>query len=213
MKNLFNNLYSTEHTQTIVKKKRAAVSTIRVPPVAKNNSHSVMKLDQSNISPVQKAEGSTSNVSVGFQWTELDIPFECPASDCSDIVPPDLPSTVNNLFCQWSKDRYDYGHDAPEVLNLETRICIELGVVRILGRARRFAKSMGFDKVNLEALPDRILGREKDILTLVSDKAYRDSCYSWEALLDELKTGNSSLEALEKGKSIPFAIIEQVRPG
>ena len=69
------------------------------------------------------------------------------------------------------------------------------------------------DKVNLEALPERIHCQEQDVLTLVSDMAHQDSCYSWEILLNELKLGKSSLEALEKGKSIPPTIIEQVRPG
>ena len=187
--------------------------TISIPPIAKNKSHSVIKLDQSNISPIPEDRGSTSKNSIGFHWTELDIPFECPAFDCTHAVPPDLPSSIHNLFRQWSKARYDFGDDALEVLSLETRICIELAAVRVLDRARRFAQSMGCDKVNLEALPERILRQEKDVLTLVSDTAHRDSCYSWEILLDELKLGKSSLEALEKGKSIPPTIIEQVQPG
>ena len=188
--------------------------TISIPPIAKNKSHSVVKLDQSNISLIPEDRGSTSKNSIGFHWTELDIPFKCPAFDCTHAVPPDLPSSIHNLFRQWSKACYDFSDDALEVLSLETCICVELAAVRVLDRAHHFAQSMGScDKVNLEALPERIHCQEQDVLTLVSETAHWDSCYSWEILLNELKLGKSSLEALEKGKSIPPTIIKQVRHG
>ena len=187
--------------------------TISIPPISKNKSHSVMKLDQSNILLIPEDRGSTSKNSIRFHWTELDIPFEWPAFDCTHAVPPDLPSSIHNLFLQWLKARYDFSDDALEVLSLETCICVELAAVWVLDKVRRFAQSMGCDKVNLEALPECILCQEKNVLTLVSDMAHQDSCYSWEILLNELKLGKSSLEALEKGKSIPLTIIKQVQPG
>jgi hypothetical protein len=193
--------------------KRDVKPTITIPPIAKGNSSLVTKLKMPKQLPVQAAQGSTPNASSGFHWTELDIPFECPAFDCTHSVPPDLPPPLMALFRQWSKAIYDNDKNALEVLRLETRICIELGAVRILDRARRFAQENGYTDVDLLALPDRILRWEMDILLLVSEKKHRDSCYSWQNLVDELKTGGSSLEALEKGKSVPYAITEQVRPG
>jgi hypothetical protein len=187
--------------------------TITVPPAGKSNSSSVTKADKPKRQPVQAAQGSVFKTSTGFHWTELDIPFECPASDCTHSVPPDLPLLLITRFRQRSKAIYDFGEKAPDVLRLETRICIEIGGVRIRDRARHFAKANGYADLNLVAVPERILRWELDLLLLVSDEKHRDSCYSWTNLLDELKSGGSSLEALEKGKSIPYEVTEQSRPG
>jgi hypothetical protein len=196
-----------------MKKKQAVKSTIVIPPTRKNEPNTVTKPAKSKLTPISEAQASAPNASIGFHWTELDIPFECPSSDCTHAVPPDLSPSLTGLFRQWSKAIYEYDRTAPEVLKLETRICIELGLVRMLNRAYRFAKEQGYPDVDLLALPERILCRERDILLLVSDTHHRDSCYAWENLVDELKSAKSSLEALEKGKSIPSEVAEQVRPG
>jgi hypothetical protein len=194
-----------------VKKKQEVKSTIIIPPAAKDKSNSAVKPAKAKL-PAAQAQGSASKGSTGFHWTELNIPFECPAVDCTDVVPSYLPPTLITFFRRWSKAIYDYGHAAPEVANLATRICCEIIGIQILDRARHFAKEKGHI-VDLVALPERILHWEKDILLLVSDERHRDSCYVWENLLDELKAGNSNLEALEKGKSVPSQVIEHSRPG
>jgi hypothetical protein len=197
--------------QIPVKKKREVKSTIIIPPAVKAKLISAPKPDKRK-QPPTAAQGSASKGPTGFYWTELDIPFECPAVDCNHVVPSDVPPTLIAFFRQWSKAIYDYGHTAPEVANLATRICCEIIGIRMLDRARRFAKEKGH-AVDLVALPERILRWEKDILLLVSDERHRDSCYVWENLLDELKAGKSDLEALEKGKSVPSGVIEHSRPG
>ena len=194
------------YTQMPAKKKPAIKTTIMVPSTTKSKPGSVDV-------PIDKAEGSIPKATPRFHWTELDIPFQCPSSDCTHAVPSDLPLSVTALFRDWSQAIYDHGRTAIEVLRLETHICLEVAYFRIVDRARRFAKDHGFADVNLPAVPERILRWEKDILLLVSDKHHRDSCFSWMNLLDELKMANSSLEALEKGKSVPSEIAEQVRPG
>ena len=193
-----------------IKKKHAVKSTIIIPSTGKNKTNTVAK---PGFTPVSKVEASAPKTSPGFHWTELDIPFECPSSDCSHVVPPDLSPSLTGLFRQWSKAIYEQDRTAPEVLKLETRICVQLGVVRMLNRAYRFAKEQGYPDADLVALPERILYWEKDILLLVSDTHHRNSCFVWENLLDELKSAKSSLVALEKGKSIPSEVIEHMRPG
>ena len=148
-----------------------------------------------------------------FFWSELSIPFECPAFDCTDLVPPDLPLSLITLFRHWSEATHNHGHSAIEVLRWETRICIEIQGLRLIDKSRGFAKEKGYADVNLVALPERILRWEKDILLLVSDVKHRNSSYCWEFLIDEVKSAGSSLEALEKGKSVPHEITEHVRPG
>jgi hypothetical protein len=205
------HLLTAIRTQMPAKKKQA----ITIPPMTKSKSSSVGVSNKPKLPPRNKdAEGSIQKAPPAkFYWTELEIPFECPSSDCNQVVPANLPPYTITLFRAWSEAIYDYGREALDVLRLETRICLELGHVCILDRARRFARGQGYDKVDLAALPERILRWEADILLLVSDKGRRDACYSWENLLEELKTNKSSLEALEKGKSIPEEVTQQVRPG
>jgi hypothetical protein len=72
-----------------MKKKQAVKSTIVIPPTRKNEPNTVTKPAKSKLTPISEAQASAPNASIGFHWTELDIPFECPSSDCTHAVPPD----------------------------------------------------------------------------------------------------------------------------
>jgi hypothetical protein len=96
---------------------------------------------------------------------------------------------------------------------LETRICIEIGGAHIIDRARHFAKANGYVHVNPVAIPEHVVHWELDILHLVSNTKQHDFCYSWENLVGKLKSAGTSLEALEKGKSVPYKVMEQAQPG
>ena len=148
-----------------------------------------------------------------FVWSNSDIPRTCVAFDCSETVPSNIPQSLIDLFCARAEMLYVSPGGSNSVDLIETRICLQIGVFKLEDRARLNAMSYGYPEIDFEQLVQRVLDMEVDINLLLADDTARLDCTVWDYLVDELKSAQSTLEALEKGKKISPAIIKASRPG
>lgn len=184
----------------------AVMSNVQVGPP------SAAVITQPTTSDYATAKTAASLSALTFTWSELDIGFDCPNVGCEDSIPPNLPRALIDRFREYALAEHN-GADKVTISKLEMKICVELGMFRVLDRATRMQKQKGYPTVDLRAIPDRILQRELDIMRLVGVPTYRDKNIGWQELLLTLKVSNSSLEALAKGKKVPDTVCDLMEPG
>jgi len=185
----------------------------------KNNVVAASTGNKIKIQPLTKATPSGSNghskqvKNPVFQWSKADIPGICVISDCNQSVPTDIPQHLANLFRERAKLLHEFPDGSPSVDLIETRICVNVGVVQLNDQAYQNAMAHGYPKINFKLVVERIIQMEPDISLLVTDGTARLKTVVWDCLLDDLKGAQSNLLSLEKGKNIALGIRRMARPG